>query len=73
MIQTERLILRRWSDADRESFTAMNADLVVMQHMPGRLSRVASDAFVDRIERHWDEHGWGLWAVEVPEVAPFIG
>lgn len=32
-----------------------------------------SDAFVDRIEAHWDEHGWGLWAVEVPGVAPFIG
>lgn len=37
------------------------------------MSRDASDAFIDRIESHWDEHGWGLWAVEVPDVAPFIG
>ncbi len=35
--------------------------------------REASDAFIDRIEAHWAEHGWGLWAVEVPGVVPFIG
>ena len=26
-----------------------------------------------RIARHIDEHGWGLWAVEIPGVAPFAG
>jgi ribosomal-protein-alanine N-acetyltransferase len=28
---------------------------------------------VDRIRAHIDRHGFGLWAVELPEVAPFIG
>ena len=51
----------------------MNADPVVMEHMQGSMSTEASDAFIDRIERHWEEHGWGLWAVEVPGVAPFVG
>lgn len=37
------------------------------------MSPDASDAFVDRIEAHWDQRGWGLWAVEVPAVAPFVG
>jgi len=73
VIRTERLVLRRWADADHDPFAAMNADPVVMEHMQGSLTREASDAFVDRIERHWDEHGWGLWAVEVPGVAPFVG
>ena len=73
MIRTERLLLRRWPDADREPFAAMNADPAVMEHMQGLMSRERSDEFVDRIERHWEEHGWGLWAVEVPGVAPFIG
>jgi RimJ/RimL family protein N-acetyltransferase len=73
VIRTERLILRRWTDADRAPFAALNADPVVMEHMQGLLSRESSDAFVDRIERHWEEHGWGLWAVEVPGVAPFVG
>jgi RimJ/RimL family protein N-acetyltransferase len=73
VIRTERLVLRRWTDADRDPFAAMNADPVVMEHMQGSLTRESSDAFVDRIERHWDEYGWGLWAVEVPGVAPFVG
>lgn len=73
MIRTERLLLRRFRDSDREPFANMNADPAVMEHMQGALSRDASDAFIDRIERHWDDHGWGLWAVEVPGEAPFIG
>ena len=71
--RTRRLLLRRWSEADREPFAAMNADGAVMEHLQGLMSRAASDAFVDRIEEQWDKAGWGLWAVEVPEVAPFIG
>ena len=63
MIRTDRLILRRWRESDREPFAALNADPVVMEHMQGLMSRERSDAFVDRIEAHWDAHGWGLWAV----------
>jgi RimJ/RimL family protein N-acetyltransferase len=73
VIRTDRLLLRRWTDADLEPFAAMNADPVVMEHMQGLLSDEASDAFANRIELHWEEHGWGLWAVEVPGVAPFVG
>jgi RimJ/RimL family protein N-acetyltransferase len=73
MIRTERLLLRRWRDSDREPFAAMNADPAVVEHLQGPMSRERSDDFVDRIERHWDEHGWGLWAVEVLGVAPCIG
>lgn len=73
MIRTDRLLLRRWRDADRAPFAALNADPQVMEHMQGLLLREASDAFIDRIEAHWAEHGWGLWAVEIPGVVPFIG
>ena len=73
MIQTERLRLRRWRDEDREPFAALNADPAVVEHLQGTMSRQASDAFIDRIEDAWNERGWSLWAVEVPEVAPFIG
>lgn len=66
-------MLRRWRESDRDAFAALNADPVVMEHMQGLMPRERSDDFVDRIERHWDEHGWGLWAVEVPGEAPFIG
>ena len=51
----------------------MNADPEVVEHLQGPLSRERSDAFLERIERHWDEHGWGLWAVEVTGGAAFVG
>ena len=73
MIRTERLLLRRWRDADSEPFAAMNADPAVVEHLQGPLSRERSDDFIDRIEAHWEAEGWGLWAVEAPDVASFIG
>lgn len=73
MIRTERLLLRRWRDDDRPTFAAMNRDPIVMEHFQGLTAPEDSDAFVDRIESHWDDDGWGLWAVEVPGVTPFVG
>jgi RimJ/RimL family protein N-acetyltransferase len=64
-LRTDRLLLRRWRESDRAPFAALSADPVVMEHFPARLTREQSDAFVDRIEAHFDEHGYGLWAVEL--------
>jgi ribosomal-protein-alanine N-acetyltransferase len=51
----------------------MNADPLVMQHMPKVLSAQDTAELVARIVRHFDEHGFGLWAVEVLGGPPFIG
>ncbi len=72
-LETERLILRRWKESDREPFAALNADPEVMAYFPGLLTRAESDETVDRIEAHFDRHGFGLWAVEVRQETPFIG
>ena len=72
-IRTARLLLRGWKDADRPPFAAVNADPAVMEHYPSPLSRAESDALADRIEAHFARHGFGLWAVEIPGVAPFAG
>jgi RimJ/RimL family protein N-acetyltransferase len=73
VIRTERLVLRRWRDEDLEPYAAMTADPVVMEHLGGTRSREDCRAFIATVEAHFDEHGWGLWAVEAPGVAPFIG
>jgi RimJ/RimL family protein N-acetyltransferase len=69
-LRTERLC---WRPADRAPFAAMNADPKVMEYFPALLSREASDASADRIEAHFEEHGFGLWAVEIAGVTPFAG
>lgn len=72
-LRTSRLLLRRWRDEDRAPFAALNADPVVMEHFPSVMRPTESDALVDRIEAAFEEHGFGLWAVEAPGVAPFLG
>jgi RimJ/RimL family protein N-acetyltransferase len=71
VIRTKRLLLRQWRKEDREPFAALNADPVVMEHVPSTMSREASDAFVDFNIRTIDERGWGLWAVDAH--GTFIG
>jgi RimJ/RimL family protein N-acetyltransferase len=73
VLETSRLLLRRWRDEDRAPFAALNADPVVMEHFPAPLSAAESDTLVDRIAAGLDERGWGLWAVEVRATGSFIG
>jgi RimJ/RimL family protein N-acetyltransferase len=72
-ITTDRLLLRRWRHEDREPFAAMNADPRVMEFYRQRLSREESDAYIDRIEAHFENKGFGLFAAELRESGEFIG
>ena len=72
-LRTERLWMRRWRPDDREPFAALNADPRVVEFLPGPLTRAESDERAARIEAHFQEYGYGLWAVEVVGVAPFVG
>ncbi|CAN5820641.1 GNAT family N-acetyltransferase [soil metagenome] len=72
-LRTERLRLRGWREEDRAPYAALNADPEVMALMPSLLTREQSDAHVEHMVRHHAQHGFGLWAVEVPGVAPFVG
>jgi RimJ/RimL family protein N-acetyltransferase len=51
----------------------MNADSRIMEFMPGHLSREESDRFVDRIQSHFQQHGFGLYAAELSQDNSFIG
>jgi RimJ/RimL family protein N-acetyltransferase len=72
-LQTERLLLRRWRSRDREPFAAINADKRVMELLPSTLTRAESDAYIDSIEAHFDEHGYGLWALQLRDGGELIG
>jgi RimJ/RimL family protein N-acetyltransferase len=72
-LETDRLLLRRWTSADAPVFATMNADPEVMQHIGEPLTREQSDAFLARIQRQFDDVGFGLWAVEVRETGALVG
>jgi len=72
-IQTERLLLRPWRNADIDAFAEMNADTRVMEHFPSTSSRKQSKNLMAQIRKHFYQHGYGFWAVEVEGGDPFIG
>jgi RimJ/RimL family protein N-acetyltransferase len=72
-LQTERLLMRRWTDADRAPFARLNADSEVARYLNGPMRSVDSDALIDRIEAGFEANGFGLWAVEVAATGEFIG
>ncbi len=73
VLHTPRLLLRQWRQADHLAFAAMNADPRVMVFYPSTLTEEQSRASADRIQSFLAEKGYGLFAVEVPGVAAFIG
>lgn len=73
MIETERLILRPWRDADREPFARITADPRVMEYFPSVLTREHSDDLVDRCEAHYREHGFTYFAAELRATGELIG
>lgn len=70
---TERLLLRRWRDEDREPFFCMCRDAEVMRYLLPVNDRAASDAFVDRLNGHFEVNGFGMWAAERRDTGHFIG
>jgi RimJ/RimL family protein N-acetyltransferase len=72
-LRTARLLLRRWRADDLDAFAELNADPAVMKHFPAPLQRHESAELMERIEACFQQRGYGLWAVEVPEQAPLIG
>lgn len=72
-LETERLLLRHWSQDDYPAFARINADPVVMKYYPSMLTRAESDAMVGRFENLIAKRGWGFWALELKEENLFIG
>ena len=73
MPQTRRLLLRQWREEDFEPFGQPCAYPTVMAYFPSTLTRAESRVFAERLQTLIEERGWGFWAVELPEVASFIG
>lgn len=72
---TPRLLLRRLHSTDLDGFATVNAQPEVMRYIhDGRtLDRAATAERLATYRRHWDEHGFGLYAVEIKETGELAG
>jgi [ribosomal protein S5]-alanine N-acetyltransferase len=76
ILSTPRLRLRTWHAADIEPFSQINADPQVMQYFPAPLQATETLAMLERIQQHFEEYGFGLYAAEyIPDnqLIGFIG
>jgi 3-dehydroquinate dehydratase/shikimate dehydrogenase len=73
MLETNRLILRKWQEADFAPFAKMNADSTVMEFFPSTLSRTESDELANKFIKHFEQNGFGLFAATLKDSGEFIG
>lgn len=73
MIETERLRLRNWRNADRTLFHEINSDPEVMAFFSMRRSRAESDAMMDRCAKTIAQTGRGWFALALKDSDQAIG
>lgn len=73
MIETARLILRGWREADIAPFHAMGQDEEVMRHIGPLMPLAEARAAYHRMEAMLAEHGYCFWAIERKEDGAFLG
>lgn len=72
-LETARMILRPWQEADLIPFAKINADKEVMRYYPATLSSDESNDFATRIQQRLEQNGWGFWALENKTNKQFMG
>ena len=74
-VETARLILRMFRPEDLDEFAALVADADVMRYVShgAPVSREEADTALQSIILHWDNHGFGRWAVFDKETSKFAG
>lgn len=73
ILETERLIVRNWRDADRDLFFEINSDPAVMAFFAFRRDRKEADAFFDHLRSLIAETGFGFYALERKDNGETIG
>lgn len=73
MIETDRLLLRRWRDADAVPFHAMGQDAEVMRYLGPPMSMEECRAAIRRQNTMADVEGSCFWAMERRADGAFLG
>ena len=73
ILETERLILRTFKEADFAPMLAINQDPKVMEYFPALQGEEETKALINHINEHQNQHGYSLYAVELKETSEMIG
>lgn len=73
IIETERLILREYTQDDFKELYEILSDPVTMQHYPKPYDEAGTKRWLDWSLNNYATYGFGLWAVVLKETGTFIG
>lgn len=73
ILETERLILRRFRNEDIPLMAAISGDKNVMLYFPDTQTLEETEQFITHINEHHEQYGYSLYAVELKESKEFAG
>jgi RimJ/RimL family protein N-acetyltransferase len=73
VIETDRLVLRPWREADKPGFHTLVNTPAMMAHFGGPVARSVHDAILDKQIAQQAEHGHCMWAVELRDGGALAG
>jgi len=73
MIETERLLLRRYTMDDFEALYGLLSDPETMQHYSAPYDEAGTKRWITWNLDNYEKYGFGLWAVVLKETAAAIG
>lgn len=73
MLETERLLLRPWREADVAPFVALNADPAVTQFLPGPVTPDEARALFARQNALYELHGSCYFAAQLKTTDELVG
>jgi len=73
LFTSERLGFRAWQQEDIDAMQEINSDARVMEFFPALLTMEQTKAFIERMNRQFDEKSFCYFAVDVLATKEFIG
>ena len=73
ILETDRLVLREYTQADFDGLYEILSDLETMRHYPKPYDKAGTQRWLDWSFDNYKNYGFGLWAIELKETGAFIG
>lgn len=73
IIETNRLILRTFSESDIDAMSLIDQDPKVCEFLPSIGTREKTALMIQKMMKYYDDHGFSLYAVELKSTGEMIG
>ena len=73
ILETERLLLRKFHAADVDALAAVLSDPETMRYYPAPFDRAGVEAWIARNQARYSTNGYGLWAMILKSTEEVVG